>query len=183
MYFCILKTTDFKPSMPSHQYRNTHYFRYFLNADWSSSFRAFVDKPNWVQVWWTNQLQASVGLIKFGHAPLNTCGFLAYDLLAISVYLRSFSRLLTGWSVSAHLHTNCWFDSIQSWWANSSLVSPGQSNLWSCATEFPLFPELWLVEQFLCICGKSTDRIQLHFFSWQTYYRPPLAWLIFGYAP
>ena len=37
----------------------------------------------------------------------------------------------------------------------------GLINFWSCSVEFPLFPGIWLVEQFPCICKQTADWIEL----------------------
>ena len=55
-------------------------------------------------------------------------------------------------------------------------------NFWSCSNEYSLFPDLWLVEQFLCICRQTTDQIRLKF-GGQMHYGAPQAWLTFLHTP
>ena len=63
--------------------------------------------------------------------------------------------------VSAHLQPNYWLDWTQIWWANSLWDSPGLINWWWCSAEFPVFPGLWLVQQFPHFCRQFADQIEL----------------------
>ena len=78
-------------------------------------------------------------LINFGHAP-------------------TVSWPLIGWRVSMHLQTNCSLDSAQIWWVNSLCASPSLTKFLLHSAEIPVFPGLWVVEQFLCICRQTPDR-------------------------
>ena len=55
-------------------------------------------------------------------------------------------------------------------------------NFCSHSSEFPPFPGLWLVEQFLYICRQTVDQIELKFCG-PIHYRLPLALWTFGHAP
>ena len=50
--------------------------------------------------------------------------------------------------VLMHFQINCSGNWPQALWIHSLWDSPGLINFWSCSTEFPLFPGLWLVKQF-----------------------------------
>ena len=135
--------------------------RCYLACDWSSSFRAFADEP----------------LIGLGSNLVvkSVMGLPRSDQLLVMLYwIHAVSWPLIGGAVSMQLQMNRWSDWAQIWWANSLWTSLGLINFWSCSAKFPPFPGLWLVEQFLCICKRTADWIELKF-GGQTRYGPPPA--------
>ena len=61
-------------------------------------------------------------------------------------------------------------------------ATPEVIKFWSHSTEFPPFPDIWLIEQFLRMCGQTADRIRLKF-GGPTHNGSPRGWLTFGYDP
>ena len=88
------------------------------------------------------QMADSIGYGWMMDGPL----LVRWTFLFMLYWIPTISQSLIGWAVSMHLQTNCGLDLWQIWSANSSWASPGLINFWSCSTEFPLFPSLWLVE-------------------------------------
>ena len=121
-----------------------------------------------------------MGLIKLG-------GYIRYGtpqtwLTLVYTPLNFHCFLASDWSSSFHaFQTNSWSDWAQIWWPNSLRVSPGLIKFWSCSTGFLLFPGLWLVKEFLCICKQIVDGIEVNF-GGPTHYGPPLVWLTFDHA-
>ena len=60
-------------------------------------------------------------------------------------------------------------------------IPPGLINFWSCSFEFPLFPSLWLVEQFQCISIQTFQGIDLKLGRY-IHYGTPQGRLTFGHA-
>ena len=78
--------------------------------------------------------------------------------------------------------TNRSWNKYQTWWIHSLWYSPDLFNFWSPSTEFSLFPDLWLNEQFPHICWQTADQIRLKFGELM-HYGPPQTWLTFGHTP
>ena len=63
-------------------------------------------------------------------------------------------------------------DNSQIWWGNSLVAFPGLIHFWPFTAEFPQFPGLQFIEQFLCIYGETAGQIELKF-SEQTLWSHP----------
>ena len=142
---------------------------HFLASDLWSSFCAFSYK-SLIRLTYNLVSKLIRGLpptwLIFGHNQLNSHRFLASDLL--SCFCTFVDKPQIG--LSSNLVRNLIGGLL-------SLI-----NLWSHSAEFPPFPGLWLVKQFLPICRCTANLMELKF-GWSTHYGPPQVWLTFGHAP
>ena len=95
---------------------------------------------DWSQMWWIHSLHI---LLIFCHSQLN---FLACD------WLNSFFVFAN--KLLIRLGPNL---------VDQLIMGLPRPDFWSCSTDFLLFPDLWLVKQFLCICRQTIDRIDVKF--------------------